>query len=147
MRSVRAWPGATGRRGQPLATRSVSPAAVPAGGTSFARLVAGIRPSGGALLDGRQKLPSTARRSRFVRCPWVPGSEAAPIERAVVGAGFAGVEERSSRSDDASDELEGPDVPPACKAAGVAGPSREDGSDGRPRTLGLTDPSMKRARS
>ncbi len=28
---------------------------------------------------------------------------------------------------------EGPDVPPACKAAGVAGPSREDGSDDRPR--------------
>ncbi len=31
---------------------------------------------------------------------------------------------------------EGPDVPPAGKAAGVAGPSRQDGSDDRPRPLG-----------
>ncbi len=57
------------------------------------------------------------------------------MERAVVGAVCAGVEERSARRADASDELEGPDAPPACKAAGVAGPSRADGSDDRPRPL------------
>ncbi len=53
---------------------------------------------------------------------------------------MAGVEERSSRSGDASALCEGPDAPPARKAAGVAGPSRQDGSDERPRPLGYRSP-------
>jgi len=60
------------------------------------------------------------------------------VKRTVVGGAFAGVEARSSRSDDASAEPEGADVPRAASEAsehGVARPSRESASDDCPRPL------------
>jgi hypothetical protein len=54
------------------------------------------------------------------------------LERVVVAVGFVGVEERSARSADASDELEGADVPRAGSEAtehGVARPSHETDRD------------------
>ena len=54
------------------------------------------------------------------------------MERTGVGVGFGGVEERSARSADASDEFEGADVPRAGREAaehGVARPSAETNSD------------------